>query len=133
MSDPTSYPKKFTRAQIEWRVDELALQFQGTKDKKILAQIAALNRVLAKMDALGPGSSRPKNQCYLLCLVIQARPRMRPHFFIVKRVMPVITFSFCTRNLIPFVLRFSPDEDNLRGTKLFADAVFGFFGRRFFA
>jgi hypothetical protein len=25
-------------------VDELALQFQGTKDKKLLAQIAALNR-----------------------------------------------------------------------------------------
>ena len=33
-------PKKFTRAQIEWRMDELALQFQGTKDKKLLAQIA---------------------------------------------------------------------------------------------
>lgn len=55
-------PKKFTRAQIEWRVDELALQFQGTKDKKILAQIAALNRVLAKMDGLGSDSSQPKNR-----------------------------------------------------------------------
>jgi len=55
-------PKKFTRAQIEWRVDELALQFQGTKDKKIIAQIAALNRVLAKMDALGSDSSKPKNR-----------------------------------------------------------------------
>jgi hypothetical protein len=55
-------PKKFTRAQIEWRVDELALQFQGTKDKKILAQIAALNRVLAKMDAPGSDSSQPKNR-----------------------------------------------------------------------
>jgi len=32
-------PKKFTRDQIEWRMDELALQFQGTKDKKLLAQI----------------------------------------------------------------------------------------------
>jgi hypothetical protein len=53
-------PKKFTRAEIEWRVDELALQFQGTKDKKIIAQIAALNRVLAKMDALD--SSQPKNR-----------------------------------------------------------------------
>ena len=39
-------PKKFTRAQIECRVDELALQFQGTKEKKLLAQIAALNRLL---------------------------------------------------------------------------------------
>jgi hypothetical protein len=26
-------PKKFTRAQVEWRVDELALKFQGTRDK----------------------------------------------------------------------------------------------------
>ena len=55
-------PKKFTRAQIEWRVDELALQFQGTKDKKIIAQIAALNRVLAKMDGGVPDSSQPKNR-----------------------------------------------------------------------
>ena len=53
-------PKKFTRAQIEWRMDELALQFQGTKDRKIIAQIAALNRVLAKMDA--QDSSKPKNR-----------------------------------------------------------------------
>lgn len=55
-------PKKFTRAQIEWRMDELALKFQGTKDKKIIAQIAALNRLLAKMDALGSDSSQPKNR-----------------------------------------------------------------------
>jgi hypothetical protein len=55
-------PKKFTRAQIEWRVDELALQFQGTKDKKLIAQIVALNRVLAKMDALGSDVSHPKNR-----------------------------------------------------------------------
>jgi hypothetical protein len=27
-------PKKFTRAEIEWRMDELALKFQGTHDKK---------------------------------------------------------------------------------------------------
>jgi hypothetical protein len=53
-------PKKFTRAQIEWRMDELALQFQGTKDRKIIAQIAALNRVLAKMDV--QDSSKPKNR-----------------------------------------------------------------------
>ena len=55
-------PKKFTRAQIEWRVDELALQFQGTQDKKIIAQIAALARVLAKMDASQRESSQPKNR-----------------------------------------------------------------------
>jgi hypothetical protein len=55
-------PKKFTRAEIEWRVDELALQFQGTKNKKILVQIAALNRVLAKMDTLSSDSSQPKNR-----------------------------------------------------------------------
>jgi hypothetical protein len=55
-------PKKFTRAQIEWRVDELALQFQGTKDKKLLAQIAALNRLLARMDAREFDSSMPRNR-----------------------------------------------------------------------
>ncbi len=55
-------PKKFTRAQIEWRMDELALRFQGTKDKKIIAQIAALNRVLAKMEAESADSSQPKNR-----------------------------------------------------------------------
>ncbi len=33
-ADPVHTPKKFTRAQIEWRMDELALQFQGTKDKR---------------------------------------------------------------------------------------------------
>lgn len=55
-------PKKFTRAQIEWRVDELALQFQGTKDKKIIAQIAALNRVLANIDASHSESSQTKNR-----------------------------------------------------------------------
>ena len=55
-------PKKFTRDQIEWRMDELALQFQGTKDRKIIAQIAALNRLVAKMDAQGFDSSQPKNR-----------------------------------------------------------------------
>jgi hypothetical protein len=43
-------------------VDELALQFQGTKDKKLIAQIAALNRVLAKMDAARDSDSQPKNR-----------------------------------------------------------------------
>ena len=51
-------PKKFTRAEIEWHIDELALRFQGTKDKKIIAQIAGLNRLLAKMEAL----SQPHNR-----------------------------------------------------------------------
>lgn len=55
-------PKQFTRAQIEWRVDELALKFQGTKDKKLLAQIAGLNRVLAKMDAQSANALQPKNR-----------------------------------------------------------------------
>jgi hypothetical protein len=43
-------PKKFTRAQIEWRMDDLALQFQRTRDKKIMDQISALSRLLARMD-----------------------------------------------------------------------------------
>ncbi len=43
-------PRKFTRAQIEWRMDELTLHFQRTRDKKIMAQISALSRLLAKMD-----------------------------------------------------------------------------------
>ena len=55
-------PKKFTRAQIEWRVDELALQFQGTKSKKLLAQIAALNRLLARMDDRDPNAANPRNR-----------------------------------------------------------------------
>ena len=55
-------PPKFTRAPIEWRVHELALKFQGTKDKKIIAQIVALNRVLAKMEAESSDSSQPKNR-----------------------------------------------------------------------
>jgi hypothetical protein len=55
-------PKKFTRAQIEWRVDELALQFQGTKNKKLLAQIAALNRLLARMDDRDSNASNPRNR-----------------------------------------------------------------------
>ena len=55
-------PRKFTRAQIEWRVDELALQFQGSKDKKLLAQIAALNRVLARMNERDSSSTNPRNR-----------------------------------------------------------------------
>jgi hypothetical protein len=54
-------PKKFTRAQIEWRVDELALRFQGTKNKKLLAQIAALNRLLARMNDRDSNASNPRN------------------------------------------------------------------------
>jgi hypothetical protein len=55
-------PKKFTRAEIEWRMDELALEFQGTKDKKLIAQIAALNRVLTKMDAQSAVNFRKNRQ-----------------------------------------------------------------------
>jgi hypothetical protein len=55
-------PKKFTRADIEWHVDELALKFQRTTDKKIIAQISALTRLLAKMDGPVPDSSDRKNR-----------------------------------------------------------------------
>lgn len=55
-------PKKFTRADIEWQMDQLALRFQGTKDKKLIAQIAALNRLLVKMDSRNSDSSLPKNR-----------------------------------------------------------------------
>ena len=55
-------PKKFTRAQIEWRLDEMALQYQGSKNKKLLAQIAALNRLLARMDERDTISSKPINR-----------------------------------------------------------------------
>jgi hypothetical protein len=55
-------PKKFTRAQIEWRLDELALQFQGGRNKKLLAQIAALNRLLARMDEPVRHSSTPRKR-----------------------------------------------------------------------
>ena len=40
-------PTKFTRDQIEWRMDELAIRFPH--DKKNLARIAALSRLLARM------------------------------------------------------------------------------------
>ena len=55
-------PKKFTRDDIEWYVDTLALKFQGTKDKKIIAQIAALNRLLVKIDARSSDLSQPTNR-----------------------------------------------------------------------
>ena len=54
-------PKKFTRAEIEWRVDELSLRFQGSKDNKLLAQIAALNRLLARMEERAAARS-PKSR-----------------------------------------------------------------------
>jgi hypothetical protein len=55
-------PKKFTRADIESHMDTLALKFQGTKDKKIIVQIAGLNRLLAQMDARSADLSQPKNR-----------------------------------------------------------------------
>jgi hypothetical protein len=55
-------PTKFTRADIEWHVDTRALKFQGTKNKKIIDQIAGLNRLLAKMDARSSDLSQPKNR-----------------------------------------------------------------------
>jgi hypothetical protein len=47
-------PKKFTRAEIEWHMDELSLKFQQSYDKKIIAQISALSRLLAKMNDRDP-------------------------------------------------------------------------------
>jgi hypothetical protein len=58
-------PKKFTRSQIEWRLDELSLQFQCTRDRKIIAQISALSRLLAKMDARVSDPSQGKNRSSL--------------------------------------------------------------------
>jgi hypothetical protein len=55
-------PKKFTRADIEWHVDELALKFQRTTDRKIIAQISALTRLLAKMDGSVPDPSDPQSR-----------------------------------------------------------------------
>jgi hypothetical protein len=52
-------PKKFTRADIELYMDTLALKFQ---DKKIIVQIAGLNRLLAQMDARSADLSQPKNR-----------------------------------------------------------------------
>jgi hypothetical protein len=55
-------PKKFTRAEIEWHVDELALKFQRKNDRKIIAQISALTRLLAQMEGQTPDHSDPKNR-----------------------------------------------------------------------
>ena len=44
-------PRKFVREEVEAQIDHLALKFQRTYDKKIITQISALNRVLAKMDS----------------------------------------------------------------------------------
>lgn len=52
-------PKKFTRAQIECRMDDLTPQFQRMRDKKIMAQISALSWLLAKMDGR---TGDPKNR-----------------------------------------------------------------------
>jgi hypothetical protein len=55
-------PKKFTRTEIEWHVDELALKFQRKNDRKIIAQISALNRLLAKMDGEAPDRLNSRNR-----------------------------------------------------------------------
>lgn len=46
--------RKFTRVQIVWRIDELAIKSQRTQDKKIMARISALSRLLAKLDGRVP-------------------------------------------------------------------------------
>jgi hypothetical protein len=49
-----TFPRKHTRQQIEWRMDELSLQFQRTPHVKIIRKISALNRLLARMEGRGP-------------------------------------------------------------------------------
>jgi hypothetical protein len=41
--------RNYTRADVEWRMDQLALQYQQTHDKKIIRKVLALGRVLRKM------------------------------------------------------------------------------------
>jgi len=43
-----TFPRKYTRQQIEGRMDELSLQFQRTPHVKIIRKISALNRLLAQ-------------------------------------------------------------------------------------
>ena len=49
-----TFPRKYTRAQIEWRMDELALQFQRTHDPKIVRKLSNLTRLLARMEGRLP-------------------------------------------------------------------------------
>jgi len=49
-----SFPRKYDRQQIEWRMDELSLQFQRTPHVKIIRKISALSRLLARMDGRLP-------------------------------------------------------------------------------
>ena len=48
------FPTKYSRAEIEWRMDQLSLQFQKTPHVKIIRKISALNRLLARMDGRVP-------------------------------------------------------------------------------
>jgi len=48
------FPTKHSRAEIEWRMDQLSLQFQKTPHVKIIRKISALNRLLARMDGRVP-------------------------------------------------------------------------------
>ena len=54
------FPKKFTREQVEWRMDELAIEFQRTRDMRVIRKISALNRLLARMAA--PDTKRKNYQ-----------------------------------------------------------------------
>jgi hypothetical protein len=41
-------PKQFTQHEIEKRLDELALRYYETHDKKVMREIERLSRVLGK-------------------------------------------------------------------------------------
>jgi hypothetical protein len=50
MATRLTFRRKFSRAQIEWRMDALSLEFQRTPDQKLIRKLAALNRLLARME-----------------------------------------------------------------------------------
>jgi len=53
------FPTKHSRAEIEWWIDQLSPQIQRTPHVKIIREISALNRGLARMDGRLP--HRDKN------------------------------------------------------------------------
>jgi hypothetical protein len=54
MATRLTFPRKFSRAQIEWRMDEIELQFQRTRVEKLIRKLSALSRLLARMDGRLP-------------------------------------------------------------------------------
>ena len=49
-------PRNYTRDHLEMRLDNMALEFQRTHDKRIVRKISALSRLLARMS--GPLPNR---------------------------------------------------------------------------